>query len=162
MTDKELYVKFQNLFKYQEGKLIRKVDVKQSKKGDEAGTINGCGYKQVRVEGKIYLVHRIIWLLTYKHLPICIDHINHKQADNRIENLRAATKSQNAHNRVINKNSTTGVKGVSFVKGRNKWRAQIKVNCIPINLGEFDDLNEAKKTVTDYRQKAHGEYAHNG
>ncbi len=67
-----------------------------------------------------------------------IDHIDHNPLNNLRSNLRSATGSQNLHNRGVNSNNTTGVKGVSFEKSRGKYRAMIKVVGKNYDLGRFD------------------------
>jgi hypothetical protein len=76
------------------------------------------------------------------------DHRNRNQLDNRRENLRFATSFQNKINRGMNKNNTSGVKGVSFNKDYSKWEASIGLNYKKILLGYFDSLElaiEARK-----------------
>jgi hypothetical protein len=58
-------------------------------------------------------------------MPKYLDHINNDRHDNRIENLRAVSARQNQHNRSINKNSTSGVKGVYWHKQSGKWMAKV-------------------------------------
>jgi hypothetical protein len=74
-----------------------------------------------------------------------VDHINNIKTDNRIENLRWATVKENIFNSKIGKNNTSGVKGVSYKKTRNKWVAQIKINGKVTHIGSFDNKEEAIK-----------------
>ena len=80
-----------------------KVDVsRKCHAGDEAGTLNNAGYLKVGVHGKVYPVHRILWVLyTKKPIPkgLQIDHINRKRSDNRWKNLRLVTRRENHQNR---------------------------------------------------------------
>ncbi|WP_411800508.1 HNH endonuclease [Cupriavidus respiraculi] len=80
-----------------------------------------------------------------------VDHINHDTLDNRRINLRICTKSQNQWNRRVGANSSTGVKGVSHVKSRGKYRAEIRVFGKRIHLGWFDQIDDAAYA---YRQAA--------
>ena len=89
-----------------------------------------------------------------------IDHINHKRHDNRKCNLRKATYSQNGMNRSITKRNTSGVKGVSWYKSRNKWIAYISFNKRFINLGYFDNFNDAVKTRKEAEEKYFGEWSY--
>ena len=73
----------------------------------------------------------------------CVDHINNNRNINHIDNLRWVSPFENQHNRTINKNSTSMVKGVDF--HNNKWRAQITIDGIRIHLGYFDNLEDAKQ-----------------
>lgn len=72
-----------------------------------------------------------------------VDHINHARNDNRLFNLRFVTRSENSKNQSLSSKSTTGVTGVSFLKARKKYIAQIGVNRKLIYLGMFETLEEA-------------------
>ena len=75
----------------------------------------------------------------------CVDHINNDKTNNNISNLRWATYVQNGMNKSMHKNNTSGVRGVYFSKSDKKWRAQISIDGIPIYLGLFTDLEDAKQ-----------------
>jgi hypothetical protein len=87
-----------------------------------------------------------------------IDHIDHNPLNNQRPNLRAATVSQNGHNRGANKNSRTGVKGVSFHKAKGKYEARIGFKGKHLYLGLFDTVEEAKKVVQKKRRELVGEF----
>lgn len=103
------------------------------------------GYRQVKVKGKIYMMHRVIMVLCFGHIPenAEIDHINHVRDDNRLANLRFVTRTDNRRNQSISSKNTSGVTGVYFSKARKKYMAQIKVNQELIYLGTFETLEEA-------------------
>lgn len=102
-------------------------------------------YAQKRTnEGKIYL-HRYIM----NNPNGIVDHINNNTLDNRKENLRVTTTSNNLRNGTLRTNNTTGVKGVRYDKERKKYEARIKVNYKSILLGRFDTLEEAKSKRKD-------------
>jgi len=71
------------------------------------------------------------------------DHINQNKLDNRKINLRAVTGSQNGMNRGLNKNNTSGYKGVIWRNDIKKWRAMIKINYREVYLGCFKKIEEA-------------------
>ena len=99
---------------------------------------------QVYLSGRIYMVHRVIWCHVYGEWPeknLVIDHINGDGKDNRIQNLRLVTQSENNKNLSRYKSNTSGVIGVS--KKRGRWVAQIKKNYKQIFLGSFDNLGDA-------------------
>lgn len=91
------------------------------------------GYRYVRHEGQLYRQHRVIFFLHYGYWPNEIDHINRVRHDNRIENLRDVTHSENNQNKVVRKDSRSGIKGVSYTPKDNKikpWRADFR--CKPL------------------------------
>lgn len=132
-------------YDYVVGCLIRKVDNHGRIVNRPCGIkSNSHGYGQVRIDDKMYLVHRVIWLLVYGEWPNGeIDHINGNRMDNRIKNLRVVNKSKNMHNRGMNRNNSSGYPGVSFHKASNKYQAQITVDSKVIHLGFFDSKEEA-------------------
>ena len=92
--------------------------------------------------------HRLAWFLHNGVWPtVKIDHKNHICDDNRLDNLRLATDTQNAHNRLKaanygNRPCHSKFKGVCWHKRKKRWAANIRVNGKNIHLGEF--LEEAK------------------
>lgn len=74
-----------------------------------------------------------------------IDHKNLNTLDNRRDNLRDATRSQQGANRPKQSNNTSGYIGVRWYKRYNKWRAEIKVNKKSIHIGYFDNKEDAIK-----------------
>jgi len=91
---------------------------------------------------RIFMHHLIIGK---PNPPMYVDHINGDKLDNRKLNLRLCTNSQNAMNRKLQNNNTSGSVGVSWSKSVQKWCAYIKINQKRIHLGVFDDINEAIK-----------------
>ncbi|MFA5990454.1 MAG: AP2 domain-containing protein [Sphingomonas sp.] len=87
------------------------------------------------------------------------DHINHNGLDNRRENLRVCTRSENLMNRGKLKNNTSGYKGVSWNKNSKKWQTHIRVNGKKIYLGNFKDKEEAYKAYCDASIKYHGDFS---
>lgn len=90
-----------------------------------------------------------------------IDHINHITYDNRRCNLRIVSTPQNQMNSKISARNTSGVKGVNFEKGVNKWRCRISVNKKRINLGLFADFDKAVEARQKAEEKYYGEYRYN-
>ena len=89
-----------------------------------------------------------------------VDHRNRKRLDNRRENLRTATNSQNQYNKNKTKSKTSSIyKGVTYIKSTGKWRAQIMVSRKNIALGEYDEEIEAAKAYDEGAKKYHGEFA---
>jgi hypothetical protein len=107
MNDKELALSHERLvslleYKESTGEFTWKISTAQAvKAGEIAGTIIPKGYRHITINGHKYRAHRLAWFYMYKEWPYPeIDHINRETDDNRIENLRVVTKSENANNRV--------------------------------------------------------------
>lgn len=101
------------------------------------------GYARVWVDGKFYYPHRLAWLLVYRECPDFIDHIDRNKMNNRIENLRAVTPSENSHNLGMHHDNTSGYPGVSFHRRCKKYQAQTAVNGKNIYLGLYATAEEA-------------------
>lgn len=86
---------------------------------------------------------------------LIVDHINHNTLDNTKKNLRIVTHAQNMQNLSgAQKNSKSGILGVSWDKCRNKWRVQMHVNGKKTHIGLFEDIKEAEKVAIESRKKA--------
>lgn len=90
-----------------------------------------------------------------------VDHEDRNGLNNRRDNLRICTKQENARNANLAKNSSSGVKGVSWNKNRNYWEAHISVNQKKIHLGCFHDLKEATAARLKAEQEIDPEFFHN-
>ena len=143
------------------GKLFWKVaKARIVKIGQEAGTINSKGYRQVKIGGKKYNAHRLIFLIECGHLPDCLDHVNGIRDDNRIENLRPASHRENSRNTSKKSSNTSGIVGAYWNKSRNKWQAQCSDrNGKQTHLGLFTDIQLAAEVVKAFRLQEHGEFA---
>lgn len=113
------------------------------------------GYHGIRIDGALILIHRAIWVLHYGEWPKGeLDHINGDKADNRIENLRDCTKSENMRNQKLRSDSTSGFPGVHFDKERGQWAARIGLNGGWTHLGRFN----RKADAIAARKAAESEY----
>ena len=116
------------------------------KAGSVAGTIDANGYVRIKIRGSKYQAHRLAMLYVYGVLPTSdTDHINRTKSDNRISNLRQATRSENKRNATAYKNSKSGIKGV-HQRENGKWRAAYWDGSRNITLGSFDCLEDAKRS----------------
>ena len=140
------------LFHYEpsSGKLFwKKRTARRIKVGDEAGTFcKSTGYRMVFINRKGYLVHRIAILLATGACDPSkeVDHIDHDRVNNRLNNLRIVDRVNNMRNISLGKTNKTGVIGVSLKytrTGELRYSANIMVNRKSINLGIFDNIEEA-------------------
>jgi hypothetical protein len=150
------------LFEYSDGNLYwkNKTNMKTII-GSLAGTKHSKGYWHVCIYKKNYLAHRIIFLLNHGYLPEFIDHIDGNKLNNKIENLREASKAENLWNQKIHTNNKSGIKGVHWDKQRRKWKVIIHANKLSHYVGCFDDLDEAKRQATQRRLLVHQNFARN-
>lgn len=102
------------------------------------------GYRRGRILGITYLAHRVVWLIHHGDWPKeQTDHINGIRADNRMENLREVTPQDNAKNQQRKISNSSGVMGVYWHAGVNKWVADIRGEGRRIYLGSFNSFDDA-------------------
>ena len=146
-------------FKYHDGDLFWKVrplhhfkcekDQKAFNKklsGNKVGGLTGAKgdkYLATSINNKMTHVHRIVFMLHHGFIPNYIDHIDGNRLNNKIENLRSVTSSENAKNRKANSNNTSGYTGVFWCKKSNKWGAAITSNRKRIYLGLYENKDDA-------------------
>ena len=129
---------------------------KRIKIGDIAGSPQSRGYRQIKINGKNYQLHRLVWLYVHGSFPThCIDHINGVKHDNRLSNLREATSAENMQNVKRYKSNSSGFIGVVRYEQRNKWTAQIQKNGKRIFLGYFDTPEEAHDAYLKAKVELH-------
>lgn len=116
------------------------------------------GYKIGTVLGQDHKAHRVIWAMHYNEWPEAIDHVNGDKADNRLSNLRPATRSQNGMNKGAMPNNTSGHKGVVFDKRRKKWKAMVTANSKRVER-TFADQSSAISGAIALRLAIHGIFA---
>jgi len=127
--------------------------------GNPAGSIYANGYLNIRIDGKVYSAHRLSFLYIRGELPkLHVDHIDGNPSNNRWNNLRECSISENHQNRVANSNSTSKYIGVSWRLPTNKWMAQIQVNGKVNYLGYFDTPELASKAYEDFAKNYHGKF----
>ena len=151
-----------SVLEFKDGILYNKV-TRNSKalKGELAGAVSGK-YRLITLNNKPFLAHRIAYYMVYGNCPANIDHINGDRFDNRIENLRPATKKQNAFNVGLKRTNTSGVKGLSWAKKPQKWLACIKINGKNKNLGYFESKELGAEFLELARDMLHGSFANHG
>lgn len=138
ITFEELHKKF--TYFPESGVLINK------KTFDLVGKLDANGYLYVRINSKAYFVHRIVYCMYYGYFPKDnIDHINRNPNDNRIDNLRAVSQVINARNTLNSISNKSGVKGVNFYEGDNRWKSYIMYNKKLVHIGYFEFFINAVK-----------------
>jgi hypothetical protein len=127
--------------------------------GERAGYISKKnGYRQIKVNKKLYMAHRLAWLYVYGELPKKeIDHIDHNRDNNSINNLREASRRENSRNTKIRSDNYSGVTGVFWNKNTFKWQVRIyDLNGMNKHVGFFEDFHEARIA----RRKAEREFGY--
>lgn len=152
-----------HLFEYRNGQLLWKNPTnRRIPVGAVAGVWDNTGYFRTTVAGKRYKNARLIFLYHHGYLPECVDHIDGGKTNDRIENLRPATKSQNNRNTKLRTDSVTDRKGVTWDKGARKWRVSVWVSGKQKTIGRFDDIELADLVAIEARNKYHQEFANHG
>lgn len=127
--------------------------------GSEAGSVYSNGYRYIQIDGLDYRAARIAWYLHTGEDPAdLVDHKNRVKDDDRFENLRLASNSQNQANAKWSTN-TSGVKGVRWQPTRQKYIAMITVNGKQKNLGRFVNIADAALAYRNAAIAAWGEFA---
>lgn len=134
-------------------------------KGKIAGTYRN-GYTYVSIEGTQYGAHRLIYAYMKGDIPegVEIDHIDGDRGNNRINNLRVASSSQQKMNKGVQSNNRSGLKGAYYHACRKgkKWRSQIKVGERLIFLGYHDTAKGAHEAYVKAASQHFGEFARIG
>lgn len=152
-----------SIFEYRDGKLYWKISGRKIRIGRLAGSLGSMKrYRRVCINGKIYQEHRIIFMMHYGYLPECIDHIDNNKINNKIDNLRAATISQNKQNIKRQSNNVTGYKNVSFNKKSQTYTVEVVILGKRHRIGTFKDLELAGLVANMAREKYHGNFANHG
>lgn len=124
--------------------------------GSVAGGANGLGYWLIRIDGHLCLGHRLAWLYVHGELPPGdLDHINQIKGDNRIENLRVASRSENEQNKRRRADNTSGYRGVCWNKLKARWMARICLHGKCRNLGYFETAESAYAAYLDAAAQLH-------
>jgi len=147
-----------NVFEYEDRGILRRVNG-----GKKDYPWRGAGldrkYFSCKVKGKDVYLHRAIWFWHYGWVPNSLDHIDGNPSNNKIENLRPCTQTQNNYNMRRPSSNTSGVKGVRYCAGRAKpFRAEIRIAGKKHHIGYYETLEEAAIAYKDYATIVAGEF----
>lgn len=123
--------------------------------------LNKKGYLVGAINSKHMYAHRAAWEISNGPIPdgFEIDHVNRNSADNRLVNLRLATKSQNTSNSKGRENATSRFKGVNWCVKANKWRVNVFKDRELKHLEYFDDEVDAAIAYDVAAENLHGKFA---
>lgn len=149
------------LFDYlPEGNLLRKIKTGQTTFAGQIvrGQSTSTGHVRLKIHGGTFYMHHVVWCWHHGTWPTYLDHINNNPSDNRIENLREATHTQNMWNSK-GRAGQTGIKGVVWEKAKKRYRVRMRANGKRLSFGYFKTLEEARIAVEAARTTYHGEFA---
>lgn len=158
MDDSSLLELFNSSFVYLDGELYWKQYNSRISIGSKAGTVNSHGYKVIKLQGRVYKAHRIIYLMFHSCLPKYIDHVDGNKQNNIIGNLRPCNKSENGLNAKVRANNKSKIKGVSWDKSTGKWRVAMAINNKYKTVGRYQDIELAELVAIEAREKFHGQF----
>jgi hypothetical protein len=114
--------------------------------GDVVGSIDAWGYSVTKIRGNVVKLHRLAWFYMTGQWPKNVDHINRCKHDNRWCNLREVfDESLQQQNRGVQKNNTTGVRGVHYRADSGLYVARVRVNKMQVFYKEFRTLEDARE-----------------
>lgn len=138
------------------GKFFWRVNISHGTVGKEAGAVHALGYVEVSIDTKSYKAHRLAWLYVFGHWPEHeIDHVNGVRDDNRLANLRQATRVQNMQNKTRYKSNKSGTIGVYFHKKTGKWVSAIQSAGKRKHLGVFNSIDQASAAYQTAKREMH-------
>lgn len=141
---------------------------KRSKGAAKAGSVAGGlskrpwqTYIAVRIDCRLYLAHRVIWLLKTGMFPeLFIDHADRNGLNNSWSNLREATPAQSSANRKSTRKVQSQPRGVWLNKRSNRYYARGHLNRKAVHLGTYKTAQEAAQAYTNWARITFKEFAY--
>jgi len=122
--------------------------------GSVVGSLNNTGYISSMIDQKNYLHHRLAWLYTHGYFPPeDVDHIDGVRTNNRLENLRLASRYQNCQNAARRSDNSSGTPGV--VQVGKRWRSRVTLLGVHHHVGYFDTSEAAREAYLAAKAKLH-------
>ena len=149
----------QETFFYEDGNLFWK---KQTGRRINVGKVAGrdChGYRMIGLMKKSYMTHRLVFMFHHGYLPPEVDHIDGNKSNNKIENLRAATHSENLKNQKLKSSNVSGQKNVGWAKREQRWRVRLTVDGKDKHIGYFKDRELADLVAMEACNLHHKEFS---
>ena len=111
-------------------------------------------------KGKNFRVHRLVAEAFIPNLDnkSCVDHIENNRINNHVNNLRWCSLQENNRNRSMNKNNTSGIKGVCWDKEKEKWKVHIMINGKNVHICYFNTLEEAQSARQSVAAENFGDF----
>jgi hypothetical protein len=135
------------LFEYRDGDLYWRKVVRGVQRGSPVGCSSPKGYRRVIRMGKSYAVHNLVWNYHHGEVPVgfTIDHIDRDPSNNRLDNLRPATQSEQHLNRgpsTVTRPSLSGHRNIRHTSS-GKWKVRMSRGGVDMSRGVYDTLEEA-------------------
>lgn len=121
--------------------------------GTTTGDSKGYRFRRIRIDWALYQEHHLAWLyMTGQAPPDQIDHIDRDATNNKFENLALSSNQQNMLNKSKYSNNASGHNGVHWSKSKKTWHAYGRVGGRQVHLGYFNDLEDASKAASEFRE----------
>lgn len=133
------------------GIITNRINRGNVKAGDLSGSVGDSGYVKIKLMTRVYVAHRLGFLMHYGDLPKELDHINGNRLDNRIVNLRSCSRSQNMRN--IPSRGLSKYRGVNWHAKGKKWQSRIRIGGSRHHLGLFHSEDEAYQAYLKAAEK---------
>lgn len=126
--------------------------------GSPCGYVMNTGYREISVNNKKWLAHRLAFVYMEDSLPKYVDHVNQIKDDNRWCNLRPCSHAENMRNTKIRSTSLTGVRNVRLHKRSGLYNVALKITGKVKSLGYYKDLELAALVAEEARYKYYGKF----